>query len=208
MDQDPGGRVRTLCVSGTGHVRVGRVLRRGRVLPRPVQPTAERRAEEPVEAQKRGGTTSIVPELRSLRAKASPKGRGDGGVYLQDESIVRPEALNTTLINVVHHFLRLKQGFDFVDVDRGMMVINHYKYQVWEVFKEKFYRRVATYVPDWKDRQNVGSKDRAPGLGTKAVEPPDWSTRFCEVNDTGLRDRVLRLFAEPGSTLLPWKGLD
>ncbi|KAI4389398.1 hypothetical protein MLD38_001628 [Melastoma candidum] len=121
------------------------------------------------------------------------------------KSIVRPEALNSTLINVVHHF-HLKSQFDFANVDRGVMVINHYKYQVWEVFKEKFYRRVATYVADWKDEQNVGSKDRAPGLGTKAVEPPDWSTRFCEVNDTGLRDRVLQAFADTnGSNLLPWQ---
>ncbi|KAF8026126.1 hypothetical protein BT93_F2818 [Corymbia citriodora subsp. variegata] len=120
------------------------------------------------------------------------------------KSIVRPEALNSTLINVVHHF-HLRSGFDFVNVDRAAMVINHYKYQVWEVFKEKFYRRVATYVADWKEEQNVGSKDRAPGLGTKAVEPPDWSSRFCEVQDTGLRDRVLQVFADPRTRLLPWQ---
>ncbi|XP_030544783.2 glycosyltransferase family 92 protein RCOM_0530710 [Rhodamnia argentea] len=120
------------------------------------------------------------------------------------KSIVRPEALNSTLINVVHHF-HLRTGFNFANMDRGAMVINHYKYQVWEVFKEKFYRRVATYVADWKEEQNVGSKDRAPGLGTKAVEPPDWSSRFCEVEDTGLRDRVLQVFADPRTRLLPWQ---
>ncbi|XP_022774309.1 glycosyltransferase family 92 protein RCOM_0530710-like [Durio zibethinus] len=120
------------------------------------------------------------------------------------KSIVRPEALNSTLINVVHHF-HLRDGFRFVDVDKTMMVVNHYKYQVWEVFKEKFYRRVATYVADWQDEQNVGSKDRAPGLGTRAVEPVDWSSRFCEVTDTGLRDRVLQNFANPGTSFLPWQ---
>ncbi|GAV85513.1 Glyco_transf_92 domain-containing protein/zf-C3HC4_2 domain-containing protein, partial [Cephalotus follicularis] len=120
------------------------------------------------------------------------------------KSIVRPEALNSTLINVVHHF-HLSNGFEYMNVDRGVLVINHYKYQVWEVFKEKFYRRVATYVADWQDEQNVGSKDRAPGLGTRAVEPPDWSTRFCEVNDTGLRDQVLERFANPQTHLLPWQ---
>ncbi|KAK6256348.1 Glycosyltransferase family 92 - like 3 [Theobroma cacao] len=120
------------------------------------------------------------------------------------KSIVRPEALNSTLINVVHHF-HLMHGFRFLDVDKTMMVVNHYKYQVWEVFKEKFYRRVATYVADWKDEQNVGSKDRAPGLGTKAVEPVDWSSRFCEVLDTGLRDRVLQNFVNPKTYLLPWQ---
>lgn len=120
------------------------------------------------------------------------------------KSIVRPEALNSSLINVVHHF-HLRDGFRYVNMDRGEIVINHYKYQVWEVFKEKFYRRVATYVADWQDDQNVGSKDRAPGLGTRAVEPPDWSSRFCEVTDTGLRDRVLTNFADPRTHLLPWQ---
>ncbi|KAF2305994.1 hypothetical protein GH714_009358 [Hevea brasiliensis] len=93
----------------------------------------------------------------------------------------------------------------YVNADRGVLVINHYKYQVWEVFKEKFYRRVATYVADWQDEQNVGSKDRVPGLGTRAVEPPDWASRFCEVTDTGLRDRVLGNFRNPITKLLPWQ---
>lgn len=119
------------------------------------------------------------------------------------KSIVKPEALNSTLINVVHHF-HLRDGFEYVNVNRSMLVINHYKYQVWEVFKDKFLRRVATYVADWQDTQNVGSKDRVPGLGTRAIEPPDWSGRFCEVNDTTLRDRVLE-YADPVTHLLPWQ---
>lgn len=124
------------------------------------------------------------------------------GAPERHKSIVKPEALNSTLINVVHHF-HLRDDLEYVNVDRSMLVINHYKYQVWEVFKDKFYRRVATYVADWQDTQNVGSKDRAPGLGTRAVEPPDWSGRFCEVNDTGLRVRVLKSFAR--TRLLPWQ---
>ncbi|XP_058102142.1 glycosyltransferase family 92 protein RCOM_0530710 [Magnolia sinica] len=120
------------------------------------------------------------------------------------KSIVRPEALNSSLINVVHHF-HLKDGFEYVNMERGVMVINHYKYQVWEVFKEKFYRRVATYVADWQDDENVGSKDRAPGLGTKAIEPSDWSSRFCEVTDTGLRDWVLQVLVDSRNGLLPWE---
>ncbi|ONK57176.1 uncharacterized protein A4U43_C10F17380 [Asparagus officinalis] len=109
------------------------------------------------------------------------------------KSIIRPDALNPSLINIVHHF-HLREGMEYVNLDSRVMVINHYKYQVWDVFKEKFYRRVATYVSDWKDEENVGSKDRAPGLGTKVVEPPDWSSRFCEVNDTGLRNWALQVF--------------
>lgn len=120
------------------------------------------------------------------------------------KSIVKPEALNSSMINVVHHF-RLKSGFRHVNVNRSVMVINHYKYQVWEVFKEKFYRRVATYVSDWQQERNVGSRDRAPGLGTKAVEPSDWSTRFCEVRDTGLRDRILEALTDPETGRLPWE---
>ncbi|KAJ7970712.1 glycosyltransferase family 92 protein [Quillaja saponaria] len=120
------------------------------------------------------------------------------------KSIVRPEALNSTLMNVVHHF-HLRNEFVFVDAEKGMLVINHYKYQVWEVFKEKFYRRVATYVADWQEDQNVGSKDRAPGLGTRAVEPQDWSDRFCEVRDMGLKNRVLGSFTDPHTLLLPWQ---
>ncbi|XP_011045246.1 PREDICTED: UPF0392 protein RCOM_0530710 [Populus euphratica] len=126
------------------------------------------------------------------------------GAPERHKSIVKPEALNSTLINVVHHF-HLSEGFRYVNADRGVLVINHYKYQAWEVFKEKFYRRVATYVADWQNEQNVGSKDRAPGLGTRAVEPPDWSSRFCEVTDTGLRNLVLQKFMDPLTNNLPWE---
>ncbi|EOA23158.1 hypothetical protein CARUB_v10016661mg [Capsella rubella] len=123
------------------------------------------------------------------------------------KSIIRPEAMNATLINVVHHF-HLRDEFTFADVDKDVMVINHYKYQVWEVFKEKFYRRVATYVADWQNEENVGSRDRAPGLGTRPVEPPDWSERFCELNDTGLRDRVFQMFKNSKTQRLIWDKTD
>lgn len=126
------------------------------------------------------------------------------GLPERHKSIVQPEKLNPTLINIVHHF-HLKNGFKYVNVDRNVMVINHYKFQVWEVFKEKFYRRVATYVADWQQEENVGSKDRAPGLGTRAVEPDDWSSRFCEINDTGLRDWVVKTFKDPIRGTLPWQ---
>ncbi|KAF6165364.1 hypothetical protein GIB67_018808 [Kingdonia uniflora] len=120
------------------------------------------------------------------------------------KSIVRPEVLNSTLINVVHHF-HVRDGIDYINVDRSLMVINHYKYQVWGVFKEKFYRRVATYVADWQNEENVGSKDRAPGLGTRAIEPSDWSSRFCEVRDNGLRNWVLKHFSDTRSYRVPWQ---
>ncbi|GLT86367.1 hypothetical protein SLE2022_045100 [Rubroshorea leprosula] len=120
------------------------------------------------------------------------------------KSIVRPELLNDTLLNVVHHF-QLKEGLRHLNVPESDVIINHYKYQVWETFRSKFFRRVATYVVDWQENQNQGSKDRAPGLGTEAIEPPNWRLQFCEVWDTGLRDFVLANFADPATGDLPWK---
>ncbi|KAL2253518.1 glycosyltransferase family 92 protein RCOM_0530710-like [Sesamum indicum] len=120
------------------------------------------------------------------------------------KSIVRPDALDTTLLNVVHHF-HLQKGFRYMNLPQSTAIINHYKYQVWEVFRAKFYRRVATYVADWQENQNEGSRDRAPGLGTEAIEPPDWPQKFCEVWDTGLRDFVLSNLADLSTGLLPWE---
>ncbi|XAR64995.1 hypothetical protein NMG60_11008920 [Bertholletia excelsa] len=120
------------------------------------------------------------------------------------KSIVRPEALDLTLLNVVHHF-RLRKGFGYLNLPQSTAVINHYKYQVWETFRAKFFRRVATYVADWQENQNEGSRDRAPGLGTEAIEPPNWRLQFCEVWDTGLRDFVLANLANPTTGLLPWE---
>lgn len=120
------------------------------------------------------------------------------------KSIVRPDALDATLLTVVHHF-HLKKGYGYLNLPQSIAVINHYKYQVWDTFRAKFFRRVATYVADWQDNQNEGSRDRAPGLGTEAIEPPNWRLRFCEVWDTGLRDYVLANMADPANGLLPWQ---
>ncbi|CAI9785196.1 unnamed protein product [Fraxinus pennsylvanica] len=120
------------------------------------------------------------------------------------KSILRPDALDTSLLNVVHHF-HLRKGFKYLNLHQSTAVINHYKYQVWEVFRAKFYRRVATYVADWQQNQNEGSRDRAPGLGTDAIEPPDWPIKFCEVWDTGLRDFVLTNLVDVSTGLLPWE---
>ncbi|GAB2302417.1 hypothetical protein Dimus_036428 [Dionaea muscipula] len=122
------------------------------------------------------------------------------------KSIVRLRALDDTLLNSVHHF-RLRKGFTYLNLPQGTILINHYKYQVWENFKAKFYRRVSTYVADWQENQNEGSRDRAPGLGTEAIEPPNWRLKFCEVWDTGLRDFVLANLADPTTGLLPWQSL-
>ncbi|KAF5449766.1 hypothetical protein F2P56_030178 [Juglans regia] len=120
------------------------------------------------------------------------------------KSIVRPDLLDTSLLNVVHHF-QLREGFRYLNMLESTAVLNHYKYQVWETFKAKFFRRVATYVVDWREDQNKGSKDRAPGLGTEAIEPLNWKLRFCEVWDTGLRDFISAYLVDPLTGLLPWE---
>ncbi|CAA2934370.1 glycosyltransferase family 92 RCOM_0530710 [Olea europaea subsp. europaea] len=120
----------------------------------------------------------------------SPPSQGVTGGYTcrlqspeRHKSIIRPDALDNTLLNVVHHF-HLRKGFKYLNLHQSTAVINHYKYQVWEVFRAKFYRRVATYVADWQQNQNEGSRDRVPGLGTEAIEPPDWPIKFCEFGTT------------------------
>ncbi|KAL1327651.1 hypothetical protein HN51_037658 [Arachis hypogaea] len=120
------------------------------------------------------------------------------------KSIVRPEMIDASLLNVVHHF-ELREGYGHRNIGEGSMVVNHYKYQVWESFKAKFHRRAATYVVDWHEDLCRGSKDRVPGLGTQAVEPANWRFRFCEVWDTGLRDFLLSNFAHPVTGLMPWE---
>ncbi|CAN1187643.1 Glycosyltransferase family 92 protein RCOM_0530710 [Linum perenne] len=120
------------------------------------------------------------------------------------KSFVRPELLDMTLLNIIHHF-KLREGYKTTNVGDSVGVINHYKYQVWDTFKSKFFRRVSAYVANWQDDHNKGSKDRAPGLGTEAVEPEDWRLRFCEVWDTGLKDFVLGTFGDAATGLLPWE---
>lgn len=84
------------------------------------------------------------------------------------KSIVRPDALHIALFNVCT-ISTLKKGFKYLNLPQSAVVINHYKYQVWEVFRTKFHGRVATYVADWQQNQNEGSRDRVPVLGTEAI---------------------------------------
>uniref|UniRef100_J3MHU2 Glycosyltransferase family 92 protein n=1 Tax=Oryza brachyantha TaxID=4533 RepID=J3MHU2_ORYBR len=110
------------------------------------------------------------------------------------KSVVRLEAVARSLVNSVHHFA-LREGARGEWNRRAR--VNHYKYQAWEEFRLKFRRRVSAYVADWTDRANPLSKDRTPGLGFLAVEPPRRPASFCEVNDTLLRDVTRRWFGSP-----------
>lgn len=123
------------------------------------------------------------------------------------KSIVLLSAIDKTLTNVIHHFT-LKPGYGQKLIRPGTAVINHYKYQAWNEFKLKFHRRAATYVPDWTEDRGLTSRDRVPDLGTKAIKPADWETRYCETQDYALRNytqRVLGFHDSNGKLHLPWE---
>ncbi|KAG0631172.1 hypothetical protein M758_1G233100 [Ceratodon purpureus] len=124
------------------------------------------------------------------------------------KSIVLLSSVDNTLANVIHHF-SLKPGYGMKLVRPPVAVINHYKFQVWDEFKTKFHRRAATYVADWTEDRNHNSKDRVPDLGTKAIKPADWESRYCEVQDYGLRNYTQKVFGSFGkdgiSLHLPWE---
>ncbi|XP_043707695.1 glycosyltransferase family 92 protein RCOM_0530710-like [Telopea speciosissima] len=162
-------------------------------------------------------SSAIIGEIRTACYSFGPSGLStppSQGVMVsytcrlrspeRHKSIVRLNAIADTLLNVVHHF-RLKKGYRYLNLPQSTAVINHYKYQVWEAFRAKFSRRAATYVVDWQEKQNEGSKDRVPGLGTEAIEPPNWPLQFCEVWDTRLRDFVVANLADPATGVLPWE---
>lgn len=109
------------------------------------------------------------------------------------KSIVLLSAIADSLANQVHHFT-LKPPYVMAQIRPWVAIINHYKFQVWDEFKTKFHRRAATYVADWTEDRNHGSNDRVSGLGTKPVKPADWESRYCEVQDYGLRDYTRRIF--------------
>ncbi|XP_060170933.1 glycosyltransferase family 92 protein Os08g0121900-like [Lycium barbarum] len=110
------------------------------------------------------------------------------------KSIVYLDAIDHSLLNVIHHF-KLKQGYKEKKVNVREMAVNHYKFQAWPEFKAKFRRRVSAYVIDWTKELNPRSNDRTPGLGFSPVEPKGWPMKFCEVYDNGLRDLTRRWFA-------------
>uniref|UniRef100_A0ACD5Z114 Uncharacterized protein n=1 Tax=Avena sativa TaxID=4498 RepID=A0ACD5Z114_AVESA len=110
---------------------------------------------------------------------------------LRHKSMVRLDAVDDSLVNVVHHFT-LKSGFSYMW--KLVPFVNHYKYQAWTEFKSKFKRRVSAYVADWLDPVNLDSKDRAPGLGVDPVEPAGWADRFCEVTDNTMQEVSRRWF--------------
>ncbi|CAM6127665.1 unnamed protein product [Calypogeia fissa] len=119
------------------------------------------------------------------------------------KSFLYLDAMSDSLLNLVHHF-DLKKEYKEMAIHARIAVINHYKFQAWEVFKAKFVRRVATYVVDWRE-QTANSNDRAPGLGLEAVEPKDWPSRYCEEVDLGLKNFTEKVLRHPQTNLMPWQ---
>ncbi|XP_059637632.1 glycosyltransferase family 92 protein Os08g0121900 [Cornus florida] len=122
------------------------------------------------------------------------------------KSIVLLEAIDDSLLNVIHHF-QLKQGYRSKKFGTHKVAVNHYKYQAWPEFKAKFRRRVSAYVVDWTRSVNLMSKDRAPGLGSAPVEPQGWPQKFCEVYDDRLKDMSRRWFGfeSPSGHQMAWQ---
>ncbi|XP_038703431.1 glycosyltransferase family 92 protein RCOM_0530710-like [Tripterygium wilfordii] len=102
------------------------------------------------------------------------------------KSIVLLDAIDHSLLNVIHHF-GLKENYRSKQVRMEVGLVNHYKYQTWPEFKSKFRRRVSAYVVDWRKASNPNSKDRTPGLGFEPIEPKGWAHKFCEVRDERLK---------------------
>ncbi|KAK4753068.1 hypothetical protein SAY87_021866 [Trapa incisa] len=121
------------------------------------------------------------------------------------KSIVRLEAVEPSLLNAIHHF-SLREGYRAWQLGLEAAVVNHYKYQAWPEFRTKFRRRVSAYVVDWTQAVNPTSKDRTPGLGFMPIEPMDWTNKFCEVTDEGLKLLVRRWFRRRTTSgfLMPW----
>lgn len=127
--------------------------------------------------------------------------------HRRHKSIVMLSAIDESLGNQVHHF-RLKPPYVREEILLWVAIFNHYKFQVWDEFKTKFHRRAATYVADWTEDRKHLSNDRVPGLGTKPVKPDDWESRYCEVQDYGLRDYTRRVFGSQsagGQLHLAWE---
>ncbi|PON90472.1 Glycosyltransferase [Trema orientale] len=124
------------------------------------------------------------------------------------KSIVLLDAVDPSLLNAVHHF-QLRKNYRTKTLNLDRAVVNHYKYQAWSEFQNKFRRRVSTYVVDWKEKANLGSKDRTPGLGFDPTEPKDWAQKFCEVKDERLKVLTQKWFgsrtSSDGYNKLAWE---
>eukprot|EP00271_Cylindrocystis_brebissonii_P005003 TRINITY_DN16957_c0_g1_i1.p1 TRINITY_DN16957_c0_g1~~TRINITY_DN16957_c0_g1_i1.p1 ORF type:complete len:1051 (+),score=169.59 TRINITY_DN16957_c0_g1_i1:431-3154(+) len=120
------------------------------------------------------------------------------------KSLVRLSAMDGTRCNKVHSF-DLNPAFSSLKLRPSKAIVMHYKYQVWDIFKLKYHRRVATFVRDWTDEEHQGERlDKVPGLGTSDEEPLGWKDRFCDVEDRRLQSYVSKKFVGSDGKL-PWE---
>nr|XP_004301840.2 PREDICTED: UPF0392 protein At1g27200 [Fragaria vesca subsp. vesca] len=127
-----------------------------------------------------------------------------GRLQQRHKSIVLLEAVEHSLLNMIHHF-QIKKEFRSWQLSMEEAIVNHYKYQAWPEFQTKFRRRVSAYVVDWTEKVNPASKDRAPGLGFKPVKPNGWEDMFCEVRDERLTMLTKKWFGSPSSSKMVWQ---
>ncbi|PRQ19287.1 putative Glycosyltransferase family 92 [Rosa chinensis] len=124
--------------------------------------------------------------------------------WKRHKSIVLLEAVEHSLLNVIHHF-DIKKEFRTKQLSSEDAIVNHYKYQAWPEFQTKFRRRVSAYVVDWTEGLNPMSKDRTPGLGFQPVEPKGWPEMFCEVRDDRLKMLTQKWFWSSASSKMVWQ---
>ncbi|KAL4271390.1 hypothetical protein GQ457_13G000130 [Hibiscus cannabinus] len=103
------------------------------------------------------------------------------------KSIILLDAVNHSLLNVIHHFDLNDSYYNSKVLPPEAAVINHYKFQAWPEFTTKFRRRVSAFVADWRTNVNPTSKDRTPGLGFQPIKPDRWEQMFCDVRDERLK---------------------
>ncbi|OMO54561.1 hypothetical protein COLO4_36409 [Corchorus olitorius] len=129
-------------------------------------------------------------------------------VEQRHKSIVRLDAVDDSLVNVIHHFgLNKTSGYGWKYLPMEVAAVNHYKYQAWPEFMTKFRRRVSAFVADWTTAVNPNSKDRTPGLGFEAIKPQRWEKMFCQVKDERLKVLTQRWFGfqTPEGLKLAWQ---
>ncbi|XVF35825.1 hypothetical protein REPUB_Repub19eG0004100 [Reevesia pubescens] len=128
-------------------------------------------------------------------------------VEQRHKSIVLLDAIDHSLINVVHHFGLNKSCYSWKDLPLEVAAVNHYKYQAWPEFMSKFRRRVSAFVADWRTGINPNSKDRTPGLGFEPNKPERWEKMFCDVKDERLKLLTQRWFGiqTPDGLKMAWQ---
>ncbi|XVF63527.1 hypothetical protein PTKIN_Ptkin09bG0093900 [Pterospermum kingtungense] len=169
----------------------------------------------PTSSNKRIGQVSI--KCNDFGPSGQKKHPGEGviqgyncrrRVEQRHKSVVLLDAIDHSLLNVIHHFELNRSCYSWKDLPLDVAAVNHYKYQAWPEFTTKFRRRVSAFVADWTTGVNPNSKDRTPGLGFKPIKPERWENMFCDVKDERLKQLTQRWFGSetPEGLKMAWQG--